>query len=309
MVSVGNANVDIFFVVDNFPKEDQEVIAIEHYQRYGGAGANVAVALAKLGLRTCFLGCVGNDELGLGFIKDLKRYCVDTTWIYKSNELNTGRVVILIKKDTGQKMMIAYRGANALLKAEIFPEKVFKEARHLHISSLPPNKAIDFIRRVKRYEKTVSYDPGSGITAGLNSFIPLLRQIDILFLNKSELFTLTGVNDLRRALNILLCYGVKGIVVKLGKNGALYKDNKIEVKCPAFKVKKVVDTTGAGDAFDAGFLYGFLNKLTIKDSLTLGNAVAALKIRKKGARSSPTKNELLNFLKENNLLSLYKLIF
>ncbi len=308
VISCGNANIDMYYVVDELPQRDQEAIAEEYYEFFGGAGSNVAVALAKLGLKSCFLGCVGNDTLGINFIKDLEKHGVITKYIKIINNLGTGRVIILVRKDTGEKSMIAYRGANLVLNANLFPDEVFENCRHLHISSIRPEVALDFLKKAKRYGKTTSYDPGSAVKAGLNNFIEVFNYLDILFLNKYELFRLTKVTSLDEGLDKLLKLGVKAIVLKLGSEGSMYKDNNTEVKCEAFKVSKVVDTTGAGDAFNAGFLYGYLKKLEPKLSLILGNAVAALKIAKKGARASPYKTEVIDFLNKQNLENLSNLI-
>lgn len=300
VMSCGNANVDIFMVVKEFPKVDQEVIARDLYVMMGGSAANFAVALSKLGTPTCFIGCVGDDELGTSFIKDLESSNVCSEFVVKVPGKGTGRVLILVKSSTGEKVMIAYRGANENLDVSLFPLELFERSRHFHLSSVPPEKALKFLKLARSRGSLTSYDPGGYATMGFKAFKDLLIYVDLLFLNKVETRAISGIHDLRASIKRLLEGGVKVVVVKLGKEGALASDGQSFYKSRAFEVA-VVDTTGAGDAFNAGFVHGYLHGLSLEECLTLGNVVACLKITRRGARSSPMLSEVIKFMHNRGL--------
>jgi len=294
VMSCGNANIDIFMVIEDFPKVDQEVIAKDLYVMMGGSAANFAVALSKLGTPTCFVGCVGEDELGANFIRDLEMHNVCSRFIIRIPQRGTGRVLILVRASTGERVMIAYRGANECLDAELFPPELFEKAMHFHISSVPPSKALRFLELARSKGSSTSYDPGGYAAEGLKAFKGVLPKVDLLFLNRVEVKEISGIDDLRSSIKRLLSEGTKNVIVKLGSKGAMASDGRDMYYSHAFRVT-VVDTTGAGDAFNAGFIHGYLMGLNINECLTLGNIVACLKITKRGARSSPTLSEVIKF--------------
>ena len=197
-------------------------------------------------------------------------------------------------------MMIAYRGANEFLKVDLFTEEVFSKLKHLHISSIHPEIAYGFIVKAKKYGKTISYDPGGSAALGFDSFLKLFKYLDFLLVNKTEIKLLTRISNLNNAIDHVLLHGVKYVIVKLGKNGSLIKGRNVSHYASAFKVRSI-DTTGAGDAFNAGFIFGFLKGLPLDLSLVLGNLVAALKIQRRGARASPYLKEVINFALKNEL--------
>ena len=294
VASCGNANVDIFVVVDEFPRADQEVIAFDAYVMAGGSAANFSVAVHRLGRESCFVGCVGDDELGREFVEDLRRSGVCTRYVVTVPGAKTGRVVVMIKSSTGERAMVAFRGANERLSADLFPRSLFNECKHFHVSSVPPRRAEAFLRLARAAGATTSYDPGGYASEGIASFEAALRHTDVLFVNRVEARLMTGL-DLERAVRSLADSGPRVVVVKLGPEGSLAVSGGAVERAPAFRVS-VVDTTGAGDAFNAGFIHAFLGGLSLSDSLTLGNAVAAIKIGRRGARSSPALNEVVDFL-------------
>jgi len=303
VMSCGNANVDIFMVVDDFPRTDQEVIARDLYVMMGGSAANFAVALSKLGTPTCFVGCIGDDELGKEFIKDLELNNVRTKYVIKIPERGTGRVFILVKASTGEKVMVAYRGANECLSAELFPSALFEEARHFHISSVPPDKAQNFLRAAKDKGISTSYDPGGYAAKGFDAFKDVFPYVNILFLNRIEAKMISGAEDLNSSAKRLVKEGVDIVTIKLGDKGSMSSDGKRTFYVQAFKVP-VIDTTGAGDVFDAGFVYGYLMGLEFEECLTLGNIVACLKIMRKGARASPNLSEVITFALDKELFNI-----
>jgi len=287
IISIGNINIDLSFYVDKIPEVDYEVLAdLEIF--HGGAAANFAVAASRLGLKVGIIGCVGNDYFGKKAIEELEKEGVITNFIRMVNEKITGMVCVIVEKN-GNRRMLAYRGANEYLDKVVdeFIDKIHcKYVQLCNVNKRVFTKVKEKIRKMK-----ISLDPGGRIVElSLND----LEGIDLLLLNEVECKKLTNMNYKEGAK--LLSKYVNIVVVKIGEKGAYLFDGNKEIEMPAIKVN-VVDTTGAGDAFNAGFITGLIKGLSLKECLHWGIATASLKIQKKGARNGlPNINELMKFL-------------
>jgi ribokinase len=288
VISIGNINIDLSFYVDKIPEIDYEVLAnLEIF--HGGGAANFAVAASRLGLKVGIIGCVGNDYFGKKAIEELEKEGVITNFIKVVNEKLTGMVCVIVEKN-GNRRMLAYRGANEYLEKTI-SEVIDKIPYCKYIQLCNVNKKV-FMEVKEKIKKTkISLDPGGRVIEfSLND----LEGIDLLLLNEVECKKLTNVNYKEGAK--LLSKYVNIVVVKMGERGAYLFDGNNEIEIPAIKVN-VVDTTGAGDAFNAGFITGLIRGLSLRECMYWGIATAALKIQKKGARSGlPNINELKKFL-------------
>jgi ribokinase len=256
---------------------------------HGGAAANFAVAASRLGLKVGIIGCVGNDYFGKKAIEELEKEGVTTNFIKIVNEKLTGMVCVIVEKN-GNRRMLAYRGANEYLEKVI--DEVANEIPHCrYIQLCNVNKRVLTKVKEKIKEAKISLDPGGRVVElSLND----LEGIDLLLLNEVECKKLTNMNYKEGAY--LLSKYVDIIVVKMGEKGAYLFDGNKEIEIPAMKVN-VVDTTGAGDAFNAGFITGLIRGLSLEECLHWGIATASLKIQKKGARNGlPNINELMKFL-------------
>lgn len=210
---------------------------------------------------------------------------IETKWILKSRK-PTGRVLVLLDP-SGNRAMVAVRGANLELKpgfVELDP--VFEGAGHVHLSSTKPEYSEWVFSTAKKKGLTTSYDPGAAVASkGLPYIRALLPLVDVLLVNSRE-YSLLGGEELARVFDGIL-------VVKEGAKGSSIP--KLGVSVPAFEVK-AVDTTGAGDAFNAAFLLCWKLGLDYEACLTAANAAGALKAERMGAQSSPTLDELNRFL-------------
>lgn len=286
VLSVGNINIDLSFFINKLPDLDGEEIAdLEIY--HGGSAANFAVGASRLGLKVGMLGCVGDDEFGKEAIEGLRREGVATEFVRVMKGKKTGMVCVLVDKGGGRRML-AHRGANAELEAIVDSLPV---AKFLQLSNVSRN----VLMKVKgsRGRACISLDPGG-------SAIELrpedLEGVDVLLLNELECRLLTG-SEYKEGTRKLTDYA-KLVVVKLGERGAYAFDGKEEEARRALKVN-VVDTTGAGDAFDAGFMAAFIRGMSKEECLRWGIAIASLKIQRRGAREGlPTYEELKKFLSE-----------
>ena len=286
MIVYGNLNIDIVVYVKTLPERGTEIEADEVYEGGGGSAANTAVALAKLGVPTCLLACYGNDLLGKFALKELKEEGVDTS-LMKKIDVPTGRVYIIVDS-YGERTMIAFRGANDAATFEILENERAERAFWIHVSGGRRDIGLKLLELAKRARIPSSYDPGSAAyRAPETELRPLLEFAGLLLVNEKELESLK-----RRNLPV-----PELIILKRGSKGAAILINNEVIEVPGFKVN-VVDTTGAGDAFNAGLLAGLSYGLELPEAVILANATAALKITRKGARASPTLNEVCAFLAE-----------
>lgn len=290
VLAVGNINVDVSFFVEGMPEPDDETFARDFAIFQGGSAANFAVGAARLGLRTGILGCVGADPLGREALKLLRVENVSTDFVRVSKRRRTGTVCVLVER-SGVRRMIAYRGANEELNALVRGE--IPQAKFVQLCNVSRGVLGAVLRGKGKRKGKIILDPGGG---SKDLRIENLRGVDLLLVNELECKNLTGA-DYEGGSEILSRH-VGTVVVKLGGRGAFIKDGEDKAYQEAFPAK-VVDTTGAGDAFNAGFVAALCNGKSGKDCLLWGNAVAALKIRSKGARTGlPTLKDLAAFLRE-----------
>lgn len=283
VISIGNINIDLSFFVETLPDLDTEVLSdLEIF--HGGAAANFAVGAARLGLKVGIIGCVGNDVFGMSAIEELSKNGVSIDFIKIVEGKRTGMVCVIVEKG-GNRRMIAYRGANEALEDYI---NEVPNSKYLQLCNVSRGVLI----KVKNLSNSkISLDPGGRV---VELKLSDLEGIDIIFMNEYECRKLTGMDYLKGAE--LISNYVKLVIIKRGAKGAYLFDGKKSISMPAMEVN-VVDTTGAGDAFDAGFLAAMIRGKSLNECLTWGIATASLKIQKKGARSGlPTLEELFKFL-------------
>ena len=255
------------------------------------------MGLARLGARTGFIGAVGRDSDGDFLIAELQREGVDTSAIERVDAA-TGIIIALVD-EKGERSMYAYPGANDLLKLSEKSIAYASRARYLHFSSFVGDYGLEVQRALlaKLEKQKLSFAPGM-LYAKERCLVELKEFIsasEVIFLNRDEAFHLTG-NEYRRGAEMLLHMGTRIVVVTLGGEGCFIACGEEKLHVPGIKTK-VVDTTGAGDAFAAGFLYGLIKGFDLETCGKLGNFVAARCISHMGARAGlPTKREVEEFL-------------
>lgn len=296
VIAIGNANVDLMSMVTYFPGPDEETLAKSFKVVPGGSASNFAVALSRLGVSTGLIASIGDDEFGRLIINNLKSEHVDISHVKIVKNNFTGIVMVFID-ESGERRMIAYRGANLALNKEDINPEYLKSAKIIHLSGTRLEIAEYATHVAKKENVIVSFDPGSVLASmGIEGCKNILRNTDIIFVNRAEIMRMTNVQNVLEGAHELLKHGPSLIVVKLGSEGSLAVTKNSEIKMPAFKVK-VINTTGAGDAFNAGFIKAFLNNMNLTEALKIGNAVAALSISKPEPRLSfPNFNEVKQFL-------------
>lgn len=271
----------------------------------GGSAANTIYSLAKLGIKTGFVGAVGMDKSGKLLIDDLKTVGVDTSRI-SIKKAETGATTCLSDK-LGRRAIYVSPGANNLLDKKEIEVTYFNQSKLVHMSSFAHDKQfklqIDSAKKLKDSVR-LSLAPGMIYAAkGLKAVSPLLRETYVVFMNREEIERLTA-RDLQTGARELVESGCSMVVVTLGKG--LTKDkssvitayirdrqNEYEVVTPKSHIKSLLETTGAGDAFAAGFLFGLINGKPVEKCGQLGAIVAGFTVEKVGARTGlPTLTQL-----------------
>lgn len=292
---VGDLNADLVLSGDVTPTWGQvEKLIDDATLTLGSSAAIFACGAARLGLRVAFAGVVGDDALGQLVVQGLQERNVDTGGVVVDPQIKTGLTVILSRGT--DRAMLTYLGSIAALRYDHIDLTLLDRARHLHLGSyflldgLRPDVPRLFVAARTR-GLTVSidtnYDPAERWDAGLAD---ALRHADIVLPNETELHAITRVPDLNDALDAL-AQQVPLLAVKLGARGAVARRGAEAVRAAGPAVD-VVDTTGAGDSFDAGFVYGVLAGWELQRTLRFACACGALSTRAAGGTAAqPTLDE------------------
>lgn len=302
VASVGDANVDLLARVPAVPQRGEEVLIERVQRRAGGSAANFSAAVSRLGFGSGFLGRVGDDSFGRFLVEEFKKDGVEISQLQVDEEAATGFVLVLVTSE-GERTMFGFRGANSRFSLEGVDPSYLGRLKALHISGYallegPQRVAAQKLLKLARREGIlVSLDvgitPARRIAPRLRS---ILRFVDLLFLNELEASLLMGAKSPRLAAKLAHKAGAKTVVLKLGGKGCLVITPQAEGHHPSFPVK-IKDTTGAGDAFDAGFVVGLIQGWDVEEAARFANAVGALSATKVGARTAlPTARKVKAFL-------------
>ena len=256
----------------------------------GGGGANVAARLAEAGVPVLLVARAGNDPAGRAAVEDLRAGGVRTS-VAVDPVRPTGTVVVIVEP-TGERTMLPDRGANAALSPADLPVEELRSAAHLHLSGYtlldPGSRAAGLValEHAREAGVSVSVDPASAApleAAGARAFLDWVAHADVLLPNREEAVALTGVRDPEAAAWALARDG-REVVITLGASGALWSDGERVVRAAAAATPAPVDSTGAGDAFTAGWLAARRDGAEPAEALAAANALAARALGGAGAR-------------------------
>jgi ribokinase len=299
VVGFGALNVDKLFKVNRLAKAEEESFIEDYAEACGGSAANTTVGLARLGCNVGFIGKVGCDREGDLLIQDFCREGVNTAGVVRAEQGKSGSVLGFVDKK-GARTLYIDSGVNDTITFEEVKTGYASQAQFLHLTSFVGEKSLQAQKKLLDAipdSVKVSFDPGALYARkGFANLEPIIRKTYVLMPNAIELAFLTGEINYRKSADIMVGRGVKIVAVKLGGDGCYVTDGRERHLIEAFNVK-VVDTTGAGDAFCAGFLYGLLNDKRLYECGKLGNFVASRCVMKMGARAG------LPFAKDLELLS------
>jgi ribokinase len=302
IVGVGALNIDHIYTVARILDDGEAVV--EKAESYpGGSAANTTYGLGRLGTAAGFCGAVGDDNEGKTLLDDFKKAGVDTSRIKVKTKAGTGQVIGLSARG-GQRSLYVLPGANSRLTIKDIDLSYINGADISHLSSFAGDRQFKLsLELAEKLDKSVrlSFAPGALYAAkGLQALAPVLRRSHILFINRDELKQLTGEDVVGGAAKCLET-GCRTVAVTLGRGARLknttasayIRDAKKEYIIKPLDTGALIDTTGAGDAFACGFLYGLINNKDLEECGRLGVLVAGLCIGQTGARAGlPTLKQL-----------------
>ncbi|GAC1445883.1 MAG: sugar kinase [Pyrinomonadaceae bacterium] len=293
-VGFGVNAVDYLGPVTEYPQFDTKTRLMNYVQAAGGQTASAIVALQRLGMKTAYAGRFGDDREGKLGLQSLRDEGVEVSFCEFIEGAKTQIALIIIDARNGERTIIWDRDEKLNFRAEDAPRTFGSLGRVLHLDAHEPAACIVVAREARANDTIISSDIDD-IYENLPELLPL---IDVLVTSKDVPKRLTGIDNLRAALiETHARYGCVITGVTLGESGAIVFCEGQFIETPAFKVE-ARDTTGAGDAFHAGFIYGMLKDESIEGCLSIGCAVAALNCRGLGARAGlPTMNELEEWLR------------
>jgi ribokinase len=298
VVGFGALNVDKLFKVNRLAKAEEESFIEDYAEACGGSAANTTVGLARLGSKVGFIGKVGCDREADLLIQDFCKEGVNTDGVISAEQGKSGSVLGFVDKK-GARALYINSGVNDTIKFDEVNVEYAAQAQFLHLTSFVGDESFQTQKKLLGAIPSsvkVSFDPGAlYVRKGFASLEPIIKKTYVLMPNAIELELLTGETDYCKGADFMVGRGVKIVAVKLGGDGCYVTDGREQHLIEALNVK-VVDTTGAGDAFCAGFLYGLVNGKSLCECGRLGNFVASRCIMKMGARAG------LPFAKDLELL-------
>jgi sugar/nucleoside kinase (ribokinase family) len=323
----GEINPDLILMGDVMPEFGQvEKLVDSATLTIGSSSAIFACGAARLGLSVGFIGVCGEDVFGRFVLDEMTRRDVDIENVIVRPGGSTGLSVILNR--ASDRAILTHPGLMAELKASDVTDELLRAARHLHVASyfLQTNLQPDLpalSRRAHSFGLTTSLDTNYDPSEQWYGFDELLSVTDVFLPNKTEALSITKSSDLESAARHLANklqatdverndipqvsgsagsrpaprFAAKVVAVKLGAEGALACHNKDSITCARSVSVQVVDTVGAGDSFDAGFLYGYLTGWPLEKSLRLACVCGALSTQQAGGTNGqPTLDEALQYV-------------
>jgi ribokinase len=298
VVGFGALNVDKLFKVNRLAAAEEESFIQSHNESCGGSAANTVVGLARLGCKVGFIGKVAGDREGALLLEDFRREGVDIEGVVRVGQGDSGQVMGFVD-DKGDRALYIESGVNDTITFEEVEADYVSRTQFLHLTSFVGEQSFRTQKQLLEAlpeNVTVSFDPGALYARkGYAALEPIIKKCHVMMPNANELKLITGEEDYCKGADALISRGVKVVAVKLGADGCYITDGRERLRIEAFRVK-TVDTTGAGDAFCAGFLYGLLNNKSLNDCGRLGNFVASRCVMEMGARAG------LPYVKDLSLL-------
>ena len=315
VIVVGDAVVDIIVPYPKFLNEERTRVEYPvPCIQGGGTAANTAVALSRLEIPTGFIGTIGDDQYGRYIVRDFKNECIDTEQLIIESDLNTVGVFAFID-ETGERYLWGWPRVDQAFKV-LDMSKINMETIHnaswihssgmaiVHDTSARSSIIRIFKEAYKRgiptsFDLNLRVDQGSLDEKYKEAVLEAIKYSSYVLGSADEEFRYLGDSEDPIENARAFVYNNRTVIARLGKQGSYGLSVDEEVIAEAFNVE-VVDTVGAGDVYNAGFIAAVLQGCSLKDSLIIGNAVSGYTVGQKGARNCPHKDELNVFLKKHN---------
>jgi sugar/nucleoside kinase (ribokinase family) len=311
IIGIGACALDMIAKIKHFPEPDEKIDAESYVYLPGGVTGNYITGVARLGVPAGFVGAIGNDSAGETLLQDFEKEGVDTSMI-KIKDTTSSAVNFIMVTENGERVIIQspYMIKTQLKVPEDIDLKLIQGVKLIHTTAIHKDVSEYIIKAAKKNNPDIiisfELEKQVAVQYGYEEIEKFLDLVDILIPQKLGIMELTGKNDPTVAAKILLGKkpNLKIIAVTLGSDGCVISTRngeKIEQKTyPAYNIKPI-DTTGAGDAFNAAFSVGYLKDWDLDKIANFANAAGALNCLKVGARTGMTSMEnVLKFMKENN---------
>lgn len=307
IVVLGDIAVDMIGKLAFFPTPGDDCPVSDLRFHCGGVAANTAVALARWGASTSLVGSVGKDWFGELALRTLQDAGVDVSHVEKTEAASTGLFFIVTSPD-GERTMMGTRGANETLASSPLTENCLQDVEALHLvgysflSSPTAALAESLIQQMKAVGGSVSFDAGLKPSKLVKEkILEVAAQVNTFLVNRDEAVVLTGEQSPEKAFEVLESTGAGEVVVKLGPQGCLIRNEGKICEVPAVPVK-AVNATGAGDAFTALYLWARVQQWPLMEAALLANAAGAAAAAGEGAAESmPEPEAVLRLLGEASL--------
>lgn len=302
IIGFGALNLDKLYQVENIASIDEESFILSSKESSGGSASNTIMGLSSLGVKTSYIGKIAEDSDGDTLEYNLSKKGVYTSNLIYSEDGVTGNALVFVDSE-GNRAIYLNPGVNDNISIGEINLLNINRCKILHFSSFVGedsfNTQKELVEKINK-DTILSFDPGMiYVKKGFESLNPILNRTNILLINENELRILFDdyektVKDLAMEL---LNKGIGTVVIKQGSKGVFALNKNEDVFKDVFNVK-VVDTTGAGDLFNTGFLYSYLKGYSLLKSCTIGNWFASKYIQYSGNKGFPNKEDLENFEKE-----------
>ncbi len=290
VLAIGELNVDLMISgLKSMPIAGREIIAESSSLVLGSSTAITASWLAKLGLKVVFIVKIGKDSFADVVMEGLQANRIDTSHVIIDESIKTGLTVSLSTPE--DRAMVTHMGSIEALTVEDIDFSLLDLTKHIHVGSYFLQTQLragipQLFQEAHRRGVTTSLDAGWDDTNNWDYGIAdVLQHTDIFMPNESEAIRVAQKDNVPEALHELAQH-TKRVIVKCGADGAVGRSGEEVVQQAGFKVEPV-DTTGAGDSFNAGFIYGFLNGYGLRESILYGNACGSINVTHIGGATAP----------------------
>ena len=304
LLCIGDAVLDIYLNIDSFPLKADKIVSSERTSFVPGGMCTVAITASRMGLRTALFDFLGKDPAGSLLLSVLRKEGVATEGIVSSSGRHTAICAVLVSRKK-EHTFVGYGGSGVpsqLLSRRlraVLPgtRAIFFDGYFISQTARTADMMRGILEQCRKMGVTVAFDPGP-----LIGTIPdpgfFLTNSDIVFVNEVE-------HRFLRRFKSVHSSGAKGnlIVVKTGERGAYATDGIVSVRVPGVKVRRLENTVGAGDAFDAAFMWAHLGGMDLEDSLNAGNIVASRKVSSPGLSGIPSGKEVVREMRKKRYRS------
>ena len=304
LMIIGSFVVDLAMKSPALPKRGETVFGGPFSMGPGGKGSNQCIAAKRAGADVIFLTKIGRDQFAQVALDAYAAEGIDTTFVYRDEVRETGCALIMVEDVTGENAIGVSSGACQKITAHEIESlvPVMEEARVMLTQFETNMDAVWMALQLAKKKGLMTIVNPAPVQVVADE---IYQYIDVITPNETEAQTLTGIwihdpKDAAKAADVLLAKGAKHVLITLGENGVYYRSAEEEELFKGFTVKKVIDTTGAGDAFNGGLASALTEGRSMKEAIVFANAAGALSVTKNGtAPAMPFRSEIDTFIHQS----------